>query len=72
MVSTRSLHTYFIAVRRFLVARSNGRFGPYLATYALGSLERQEERTHVHRSPSFLAKGGLILPFDGHVSDLLA
>ncbi len=81
---TRLLRTYFIAVRRFLVARSNGRFGSYLAillavrgflvarcvgligyflaTYALGSLERQKERTHVHRSPTFLVKVGLILP----------
>ena len=84
MVSTRLLHTYFIAVRRLLVARSNGRFGTYvatllavrgflvarcvgligyfLATYTLGSLERQKERTHVHRSPTFLVKVGLFLP----------
>ncbi len=62
VVSTRLLRTYFIAVRRFLVARSDGRFGSYLATYALGSLERQEEQTHVHRSSTFLAKGRLILP----------
>ncbi len=84
VVSTRSLRTYFIAVRRSLVARSNGHFGSYLATllavrgflvakcvgligyflatYALGSLERQKERTHVHRSPTFLVKVGLILP----------
>ncbi len=32
MVSTRLLRTYFIPVRRFLVARSDGRFGTYVAT----------------------------------------
>ena len=52
-----SAHGLLLAVRSFLVARSDGCFGSYLATYALGSLERQEERTHVHRSPTFLAKG---------------
>jgi hypothetical protein len=84
VVSTRSLRTCFITVRRFLVAKSDGRFGSYLATllavrgfliarcvgligyflatYALGSLERQKERTHVHRSPTLLVKVGLILP----------
>ncbi len=84
VVITRLLRTYFIAVRRFLVARSDGRFGSYLATllavqgflvarcvgligyflatYGLGSLERQKERTHVHRSPTFLVKVNLILP----------
>ncbi len=84
MVSTRLLHTYFIAVRSFLVARSDGCFGSYLATllavrgfliarcvgligyflatYALGSLERQKEQMHVHRSLTFLVKVGLILP----------
>jgi hypothetical protein len=84
VVSTRSLRTCFITVRRFLVARSDGRFGSYLATllavpgflaarcvrligyflatYALGSLKRQKERMHVHRSPTFLVKVGLILP----------
>jgi hypothetical protein len=84
VVSTRLLRTYFIAVRRFLVARSDRRFGSFLAillavrgflvarcvgligyflaTYALGSLKRQKERTHVHRSPTFLVKVGLILP----------
>jgi len=30
VVSTRSLRTYFIAVRRFLVARSDGCFGSFL------------------------------------------
>jgi hypothetical protein len=62
VVSTRSLRTYFIAVRRFLVARSDGCFGSYLATYVLCSLERQKARTHVHRSPTFLVKVGLIPP----------
>jgi hypothetical protein len=84
VVSTRLLRTYFIAVQRFLVARSDGRFGSFLATllavrgflvarcvgliryflatYALSSLERQKERTHVHRSPTFLVKVRLILP----------
>jgi hypothetical protein len=52
----------FIAVRRFLVARSDGLVGSFLATYALGCLERQKERTHVHLSPTFLVKVGLILP----------
>ncbi len=32
VVSTKSLRTLFIAVRRFLVARSNGLFGSFLAT----------------------------------------
>ena len=32
VVSTRLLRTLFIAVRRFLVARSNGLFGSFLAT----------------------------------------
>ena len=53
---------FFIAVRRFLVARSDGLVGSFLATYALGCLERQKERTHVHMSPTFLVKVGLILP----------
>ncbi len=83
-MNTRLLRTYFIAVRRSLVARSDGRFRSYLAIllpargflvaryvgligyfltpYALGSLERQNEQTHVHRSPTFLVKVGLILP----------
>jgi|LakMenE22Apr09ns_1017241.scaffolds.fasta_scaffold00637_6 hypothetical protein len=60
--STRSLRTLSIAVRRFLVARSDGLVGSFLATYALGCLERQKERTHVHLSPTFLVKVGLILP----------
>jgi len=60
--STRSLRTLFIAVRRFLVARSDGLIGSFLATYALSCLERQKERSHVHMSPTFLVKVGLILP----------
>ena len=84
VVSTRSLRTFFIAVQRFLVARSNELFGSllatliaaqsfldarsvgligyFLATCALGCLERQKEPTHVHRSPTFFVKVGLILP----------
>ncbi len=69
VVTTRSLRTYFIAVRRFLVVRSNLHFGSYLATYVLCSVERQKEQTHVHRSPTFLVKVGLIPPRDGHGSD---
>ncbi len=60
--STRSLRTLFITVRRFLIARSDGLVGSFLATYALGCLERQKERAHVHMSPTFLMKVGLILP----------
>ncbi len=44
VVSTRLLRTLFIAVRRFLLARSNGLFGSLLATYALGCLKRQKKR----------------------------
>jgi hypothetical protein len=84
VVSTRLLRTFFIAVRRFLVARSDGLFGSllvtllavpgflvarcvgltgyFLATYTLGCLKRKKERTHVHRSPTFLVKVKLILP----------
>jgi hypothetical protein len=62
VVSTRLLRTLFIAVQRFLVARNDGPFGSFLATYALDCLERQKERTHVHRSPTFLVKVELILP----------
>jgi hypothetical protein len=83
-VSTRSLRTLLLAMRRFLVARSDGLFGSFmatllavqsflaarsggffgyfLATYALDCLERQKERMHVHRSPTFLVKVELILP----------
>ena len=60
--STRSLRTLFFAVRRFLIVRSDGVVGFFLAICALGCLERQKERTHVHMSPTFLVKAGLILP----------
>ena len=43
VVSTRSLRTLIIAVRRFLVARSDGLLGSFLATYTLGCLERHKE-----------------------------
>jgi hypothetical protein len=51
VVSTRLLRTLFIAVR-----------GYFLATYPLDCIERQKERTHVHRNPTFLVKVELILP----------
>ncbi len=51
-----------LAARGFLVARCVGLIGYFLATYALGHLERQKEPTHVHRSPTFLVKVELILP----------
>ncbi len=51
-----------LAVRGFFVARCVGLIGYFLATYALGSLERQKEQTHVHKSLTFLVKVGLILP----------
>jgi hypothetical protein len=62
VVSTRSFRTLLFAVQSFLVARSIGLFGSFLATYALDCLKRQKERTHVHRSPTFLVKVELILP----------
>ena len=58
----RSFLATLLAVRGFLVARCVGLIGYFLATYALGSLERRKERMHVHRSPTFLVKVGLILP----------
>ncbi len=58
----RSFLATLIAVRNFLVAKGVGLIGYFLATYALGWLERQKEQTHVHRSPTFLVKVGLILP----------
>jgi hypothetical protein len=61
VVSTRSLCTRLLAVQSFLVARIIGFFGSFLATYALDCLKRQKERTHVHRSPTFLVKVELIL-----------
>ncbi len=70
MVSTRRLCTLFIAVQSFLIAKRVGFIGPFLATYALDSLERQKERTHVHKSPTFLVKVVLILPRVGtHLED---
>jgi hypothetical protein len=84
VVSTRLQRTLFIAVQRFLVARSDGLIGSFLAallaarsfldarsvgltgyflaTYVLDCIKRQKERTHVHRSPTFLVKVELILP----------
>ena len=62
IVSTRSLRTLLLAVQSFLVARSVGLIESFLATYALDCLERQKERTHVHRSTTFLVKVELILP----------
>jgi hypothetical protein len=60
--STRSLCTLFLAVQSFLVVRSVRFLGSFLATYPLDSFERQNEQTHVHRSPTFLVKVELILP----------
>ncbi len=51
-----------LAVRSFLVARSVGFVGSFLATYVLNCLERQKEQTHAHGSPTFLVKVELILP----------
>ncbi len=62
VVSTRSLRTLLLAVRSFLVARSIGLFGSFMATYALNRLERQKERTHAHWSNTFRVKVELILP----------
>jgi len=57
VVSTRSLRTYFIAVRRFLVARSDGCFGSFLglSTGVPPFLRRADWSCHVY----------------GHVSDSL-
>jgi hypothetical protein len=60
--STRSLRTLLLALQSFLIKRSVGFFGSFLATYTLDCLERQKERKHVHRSPTFLDKVELILP----------
>jgi hypothetical protein len=62
MVSTRLLRTLLLAVQSFLVARSVGFVGSFLATYALDCLQRQKEQAHVHRSTTFLVKVELILP----------
>jgi hypothetical protein len=61
-VSTRLLRTLLLAVRRFLVSRGVGLFGSFSSTYALDSLKRQNEQTHVHGSTTFLVKIVLILP----------
>ncbi len=61
-LSTRSLRTLLLAVRGFLVARRVGFVGSFLPTYALDSLERLKERTHIGRSTTFLVKVVLILP----------
>jgi hypothetical protein len=61
-LSTRLLCTLLLAVRRFLVARRVGLVRSFLATYALNSLERLKERTHIDRSTTFLVKVVLILP----------
>jgi hypothetical protein len=58
----RSFLATLLTVRGFHVARSVGLIGYFLATYVLGCLVRQKERTHVHRSPTFLVKVELILP----------
>ncbi len=68
-LSTRSLRTLLLAVRRFLVARRVGLVGYFLPTYALDSLERLKERTHVGRRTTFLMKVVLILPRVGTHSE---
>jgi hypothetical protein len=68
-LSTRSLRTLLLAVRRFLVARRVGLFGSFPATYALNSLKRQKEQTHIHGSTAFLVKVVLILPRVGTHSE---
>ncbi len=68
-LSTRSLRTLLLAVRRFLVARRVGLVGSFLPTYALDSLERLKERTHIGRSTTFLVKVVLILPRVGTYSE---
>ncbi len=65
VVCTRLLRTLLLAVQSFLIARSIGSFRFFLATYALDQLEREKERTHVHRSTTFLMKVVLILPCVG-------
>ena len=65
IVSIRLLCTLLLAVRSFLVVRSIGFLGSFLATYALHSLERQKEQTNVDRSPTFLVNVVLVLPCIG-------
>ena len=62
IVSTRTLCTLLLAVQSFLVARSVGFLGSFLATYVLNCFKRQKEQMHVHRSTTFLVKVVLILP----------
>jgi hypothetical protein len=62
VVSTRLLCTLLLAVRSFLITRRVGFVRSFPATYVLDCLKRQKERTHVHRSPTFLVKVELILP----------
>ncbi len=68
-LSTRLLCTLLLAVRRFLVARRVGLVGSFLPTYALDSLERLKERTHIGRSTTVLVKFVLILPRVGTHSE---
>jgi hypothetical protein len=68
-LSTRSLCTLLLAVRRFLVARRVGLFGSFLPTYALDSLKRLKERSHIDKSTTFLVKVVLILPRVGTHSE---
>ncbi len=68
-LSTRLLGTLLLAVRRFLVARRVGLVGSFQPTYALDSLKRLKERTHVGRSTTFLMKVVLILPRVGTHSE---
>jgi hypothetical protein len=68
-LSTRLLYTLLLAVRRFLVARRVGLVGSLLPTYALDSLKRLKERTHIGRSATFLVKVVLVLPRVGTHSE---
>ncbi len=62
IVSTRSPHTLLLVVQSFLVARSVGFLGSFLAAYVLDCFKRQKEGMHVPRSTTFLVKVVLILP----------
>ncbi len=68
-LSTRSLCTLLLAVRSFLVARRVRLVGSFLPTYALDSLKRLKEQTHIGRSTTFLVKVVLILPRVGTHSE---
>ena len=68
-LSTRLLRTLLLAVQRFLAARRVGLAGSFLPTYALNSLKRLKERTHVGKSTTFLVKVVLILPRVGTHSE---